>query len=80
MYLPVSNATQSSHDDSLCSNRITKDDYFGVIIIAFLILMFYALALWDRWMNLKMKEQSSKQPPLSDTYLLRPTWFRPIRT
>lgn len=30
--------------------------YTRAIIVAFFLLMFYALALWDRWMHLKSKE------------------------
>ncbi|KAF5367315.1 hypothetical protein D9757_010092 [Collybiopsis confluens] len=73
MFVPISNSSEpslSSNDmpgsetrNGLCYPGIINflDDYLAAVVIAVIILMFYALALWDRWMNLKMKEHARIQ-------------------
>ncbi|KAJ7166367.1 hypothetical protein C8R43DRAFT_985705 [Mycena crocata] len=56
--LPIPNETQTDVDIALphfeCSNnsRISA----CTILFLFFVLVFYALALWDRWLNLKLRE------------------------
>ncbi|KAJ4482504.1 hypothetical protein J3R30DRAFT_3403041 [Lentinula aciculospora] len=62
MYIPTTQNVTAlmtsvvSDSDPLCSTRTLSNSYLGAVIVAFLILMFYALALWDRWMYLKSKD------------------------
>lgn len=46
---------------SLTGFFLSTDGYLGAVVVAFFILAFYALALWDRWMSLKMREQEKSR-------------------
>ncbi|KAJ3988362.1 hypothetical protein F5890DRAFT_1492122 [Lentinula detonsa] len=63
MFVPASNITRNPHaltaegDSTLYSTQTSNDyDYQWALVIAFFILIFYALALWDRWIYLKSRE------------------------
>ncbi|KAJ3790190.1 hypothetical protein GGU10DRAFT_189841 [Lentinula aff. detonsa] len=63
MFVPASNMTRNPHvlmtegDSTLYSTQTSNDyDYQWALVIAFFILIFYALALWDRWIYLRSRE------------------------
>ncbi|KAE9390255.1 hypothetical protein BT96DRAFT_926004 [Gymnopus androsaceus JB14] len=60
MFVP-SNLTDCFKDTLCAGSNQTQYGYLGAVTVAFFILMFYALALWDRWMILKMKEQEKSR-------------------
>ncbi|KAJ7205636.1 hypothetical protein C8J57DRAFT_1405319 [Mycena rebaudengoi] len=50
-----------------CSNN-TSGVSSCAIIFVFFLLVFYALALWDRWLNLKLRETQKLQFSETRTY------------
>ncbi|GAW09220.1 hypothetical protein LENED_011362 [Lentinula edodes] len=86
MFVPASNITGPQVQNNLvalegevCSIQTSESNgYTRAIIMAFFLLIFYALALWDRWMNLKSKEleklskfQTTKSSSISYGSILR---------
>ncbi|KAJ3732369.1 hypothetical protein DFJ43DRAFT_326992 [Lentinula guzmanii] len=63
MFVPASNITRNPHvsmaegDSTLYSTQTSNNhDHQWALVIAVFILIFYALALWDRWIYLKSRE------------------------
>ncbi|KAJ7644631.1 hypothetical protein FB45DRAFT_1021387 [Roridomyces roridus] len=51
-------ATSTTGDAEPCTSHITS----STIVFMFFLLTFYALALWDRYLHLKLRESQRLQP------------------